>query len=176
MLLMRASKANADDAPCVSECLFCLRRALFAKSGKKYQKAPVETHGFHPSFPRRTTQPAAVFTARQNRREKTSPKCCMAASTNPLGRSLLQNVEVCTPTFQSGAAAIVEAGTTPDLHQNAVFTKRKVGGVSCKQVSPKGGQGTIGSLRRFFPVFLSDGGKKDGRRRLDKAALWQGAS
>ena len=152
---MWASKANADDAPCVSEGLFCLRRALFAKSGKKYQKAPVETHGFHPSFPRRTTQPAAVFTARQNRREKTSPKCCMAASTNPLDRSLLQNVEVCTPTFQSGAAAKREAGTTPDLHQNAVFTKRTVGGVSCKQVSPKGGQGTIGSLRRFFGDFLS---------------------
>ena len=38
----------------------------------------------------------------------------------------------------------------------------------------QGGQGTIGSLRRFFSSFLSAGGKKRGRRRQDKVAAWQG--
>ena len=38
----------------------------------------------------------------------------------------------------------------------------------------KGGQGTIGSLRRFFSSFLSAVGKKRGRRRQDKAAASQG--
>ena len=39
----------------------------------------------------------------------------------------------------------------------------------------KGGQGTIGSLRRFFSSFLSAVGKKRGRRRQDKAAASQGS-
>ena len=43
-----------------------LRRALFVKSDKKYQKAPMETHGFHPSFPRSTAQLALDFTARKS--------------------------------------------------------------------------------------------------------------
>ena len=38
----------------------------------------------------------------------------------------------------------------------------------------KGGQGTMGPLRRFFGNFLSAGGKKVTRRRQDKAAAWQG--
>ena len=79
----------------------------------------------------------------------------MATAPPSLVRLPVQNVERCTPTFQSGAAARVEAGAIPDLHQNAVFTKRKVGGLSRKQVPPKGGQGTIGPLRRFFGDFLS---------------------
>jgi hypothetical protein len=48
----------------------------------------------------------------------------MAASPDPLSRLLLQNVEVCTSTFQSGAAAKRGVGTTPDLHQNAVLEKQ----------------------------------------------------
>ena len=38
----------------------------------------------------------------------------------------------------------------------------------------RGGQGTLGSLRRFFSSFLSAGGKKRGRRRQDKVAASQG--
>ena len=38
----------------------------------------------------------------------------------------------------------------------------------------KGGQGTIGSLRRFFSSFLSAVGKKRGRRRQDKPSARQG--
>ena len=121
----------------------------------------METHGFHPSFPRRTAQIVPPVTARQNRREKTSLTCCMAASPPSLVRLPVQNVERCTPTFQSGAAAKREAGAIPDLHQNAVFTKRKVGGLSCKQVSPKGGQGTIGPLRRFFGDFSALSQKRE---------------
>jgi hypothetical protein len=45
-------------------------------------------------------------------------------SSNPLSRLLLKNVERSTSTFQSGAAAKREAGTTPDLHQNAVLEKQ----------------------------------------------------
>ena len=143
---------------------------IFGVSRKKSPKTPFETHGFKTSFPRRTAQIVPPVTARQNRREKTSLKCCMATAPPSLVRLPVQNVERCTPTFQSGAAAKREAGAIPDLHQNAVFTKRKVGAVSRNQVPPKGGQGTIGPLRRFFSPFLSAGGKKRGRRRLDKIA------
>ena len=38
----------------------------------------------------------------------------------------------------------------------------------------KGGQGTMGPLRRFFGDFLSAGGKKVTRRRQDKVAARQG--
>ena len=38
----------------------------------------------------------------------------------------------------------------------------------------EGGQGTMGPLRRFFPTFLSAGGKKGGRRRLDTPSAQQG--
>jgi hypothetical protein len=79
----------------------------------------------------------------------------MATAPPSLVRLPVQNVERCTPTFQRGAAAKREAGAMPDLHQNAVFTKRKVGGVSRKQVPPKGGQGTIGPLRRFLVLFVA---------------------
>ena len=130
--------------------------------------------GVMDSFPRRTAQIVPLVTARQNRREKTSLKCCMATAPPSLVRLPVQNVERCTPPFQSGAAAKREAGAIPDLHQNAVFTKRKVGGLSRKQVPPKGGQGTMGPLRRFFSSFLSAGGKKRGRRRQDKPSIRQG--
>ena len=113
--------AYAYDTPCGEESCPLLRRALFVKSDKKYQKAPFETNGFKTSFPRSTAQLALDFTARQNRRAETSPKCSMAAAPNPLSRLPVQNAEVCTPTFQNGAAARVGAGTTPDFHQNAVF-------------------------------------------------------
>ena len=122
-----------------------LRRALFVKSDKKYQKTPFETHGFKKlraarrmhstsqkrisygsrfwgvmdSFPRRTTQSVHAFTARQNWCAETSPKCCMASSFPSLVRLPFQNVERCTPTFLSGAAAERGAETIPDLHQNA---------------------------------------------------------
>ena len=92
----------------------------FCQERQKSPKTPMETHGFHPSFPRRTAQITSPYTARQNRREKTSLKCCMAASPPSLVRLPVQNVERCTPTFQSGAAAKRGVGTTPDLHQNAV--------------------------------------------------------
>ena len=121
----------------------------------------METHGFHPSFPRRTAQFAQLVTARQNRREKTSLKCCMATAPPSLVRLPVQNVERSTSTFQRGAAARVDAGAIPDLHQNAVFTKRKVGGLSRKQVPPKGGQGTIGPLRRFFSPFSALSQKRE---------------
>ena len=42
----------------------------------------------------------------------------------------------------------------------------------CTKVA-QGSQGTIGSLRRFFPAFLSAGGKKGGRRRQGKPSAQQ---
>ena len=99
-----------------------------------------------PTGNRRVLAPQAYFCqeqsyARQNRREETSPKCCMAASTNPLVRLPVQNAEVCTSTFQSGAAAKREAGTTPDFHQNAIFTERKVEVFRANRCRPKGVKG-----------------------------------
>ena len=111
--------------------------------------------GVMDSFPRSTAQLALDFTARQNRRAETSPRCWMAVSTYPLSRSLLQNVERCTSTFLSRAAARVGAEAIPDLHQNAVLINEKQGVLLTKTVTHKGGQGTIGPLRRFFGDFLS---------------------
>ena len=121
----------------------------------------METHGFHPSFPRRTAQMTPPYTARKNWRVESSLTCCMVSSPPSLVRLPVQNVERCTPTFQRGAAAKREAGTTPDLHQNAVFYKTQGRGVSCKQVPPKGGQGTIGPLRRFFGDFSALSQKRE---------------
>ncbi len=122
----------------------------FCQERQKSPKTPVETHGFHPSFPRSTAQLALDFTARQNRRAETSLTCCMAAAPNPLSRLPVQNVEVCTPTFQSGAAAKREAGTIPDLHQNAVFkTKSKAFFV------PKTTAQRRSRNHRFLAAFLS---------------------
>ena len=99
----------------------------FCHERQKSPKTPVETHGFHPSFPRRTAQFAQLVTARQNRREKTSLKCCMATAPPSLVRLPVQNVGDIASTFQSGAAAKREAGTIPDLHQNAFLTTRVAG-------------------------------------------------
>ena len=108
----------------------------FCQERQKSPKTPFETHGFKTSFPRSTAQLALDFTARQNRREKTSLTCCMATAPPSLVRLPVQNVERCTPTFQSGAAARVKAGTIPDLHQNAVLSKRAAASTALGQGSP----------------------------------------
>ena len=161
--------------------------------------------GVMDSFPRRTSQIVPLVTARQNRREETSPKCCMVSSPPSLVRLPVQNVERCTPTFQSGAAARVGVKTILHLRRKHFCQQTaRQGVIYCaslfvqgerterrrwrrkrgervaavekieESVSPMifsgtatGGQGTIGSLRRFFPIFLSAGGKKRGRRRQD---------
>ena len=61
----------------------------------------------------------------------------MAVSTYPLSRLPLQNVERCTPTFQSGAAARVGAETIPDLHQNAVLIDEKQEVLLAEEYRPK---------------------------------------
>ena len=50
--------------PAKDSTLYCLRRALFAKSGKKYQKTPFETNGFKTSFARITLSKSSIPTAR----------------------------------------------------------------------------------------------------------------
>ena len=92
---------------------------IFGASWKKCQKTPVETHGFHPSFARLTAHKMRLISSR-NRQVKACPPCCIAASTNSLSRSPLQDVERCTSTFQSGVAAEIEAGTMPHLRRKGV--------------------------------------------------------
>ena len=100
---------------------------FLSSSERKYQKTPFETHGFKTSFPRRTAQFTQASTARKNWCVETFLKCCMVSSSPSLVRLPLQNVEHDASTFQSGAAAKIEAGATPDLHQNAVIKNNAEG-------------------------------------------------
>ena len=141
----------------------------FCQERQKSPKTPFETHGFKKlraarrmhstsqkriaygsrfwgvmdSFPRRTTQFVMSCTARKNWFVETSPKCSMAAATIPLSRSPLQNVEDGTPIFLSGAAAKREAGTIPDLHQNAVLKVNSRGCFAVKSNRPKEVKGPL---------------------------------
>ena len=74
-------------------------------------------------------------------------------SSNPLSRSLLQNVERSTSTFQSGAAARVGVGTTPDLHQNAVLINEKRGAKRPQNCRSKGVKGPWVPCGVSFPSF-----------------------
>ena len=141
--LSRATKSTKKRPwkPMVSTQLRAVRR-MHSTSQKRIAYGS-HFWGVMDSFPRRTTQFVMSCTARKNWFVETSPKCSMAAATIPLSRSPLQNVEDGTPIFLSGAAAKREAGTIPDLHQNAVLKVKSRGCFAARSNRPKEVKGPL---------------------------------
>ncbi len=78
----------------------------------------------------------------------------MAVSTYPLSRLPLQNVERCTSTFESWAAARVGAETIPDLHQNAVLIDEKQEVLLAEEYRPKEVKEPLVPCGVSFPLFF----------------------
>ena len=91
------------------------------------------------------------FLPHENWSVEISPKCCMVSSSPSLVRLPAQNVECFSPTFLSGAAARVEAGTIPDLRQNAVFQRKRSGRRAPKTAAQRGSRDHRSLAAFLFP-------------------------
>ena len=131
--------------------------AYFFHEQKKYAKTPVETHGFHPSFTR--LNPSNVGSAYiANRNAVTSGWKCCTAATSLFAAAPLKNVGAGTSTVcKSERLSGLEGSQCNILPRKDAVPIRVAGNCPCLSAHRprKGGQGTMGALRRFFGDFLS---------------------